>query len=279
MSLPRTLSALRFSSFFSILVSFYIVFAIVMICLTDRSVTPDLGPSLETAFKNFDISVMGVFNSIPLVIFSFMYQTNIPMIYVELEKKDLPHMWKVMRNGTVGATIAYLLAGIFGYATFANYKDVDARMEQQNILKCYPNITANYISLFGILIVILFATPVTILPCKDTVEELFLKRSDDENAPPPKLTAKQNVITTFILVLVSFVLSLAIPNIGDAMTILGATTNSGIGFLLPIIYYLRLEKKAPTWSNKKMFAYFVFGLICICSVIEIGTFIIKKTSE
>ena len=28
-------------------------------------------------------------------------------------------MWKVMRNGTIGATIAYLMAGIFGYATFA----------------------------------------------------------------------------------------------------------------------------------------------------------------
>ena len=104
--------------------------AIVFICLTDRSVTPDLGLSLERAIENFDISVMGVFNSIPLVIFSFMYQTNIPMIYVELEKKDLPHMWKVMRNGTIGATLAYLLAGIFGYATFANYPDVDARMEQ-----------------------------------------------------------------------------------------------------------------------------------------------------
>ena len=38
-----------------------------------------------------------------------------------------------------------------------------------------PNITVNYISLFGIMIVILFATPLTILPCKDTVEELFLE--------------------------------------------------------------------------------------------------------
>lgn len=123
-SLARTLSALRFSSFFSFILSIYIVLAIVVICLTDRDVTPDLGHSFNTAFDNFDISVMGVFNSLPLVIFSYMYQTNIPMIYVELEKKDLKHMWKVMRNGTVGATIAYLLAGIFGYVTFADYLNV-----------------------------------------------------------------------------------------------------------------------------------------------------------
>lgn len=197
--------------------------------------TPDLGKSFEVGFKNFDISVLGVFNSLPLVIFSYMYQTNIPMIYVELEKKDLKHMWKVMRNGTIGATVAYLAAGIFGYVTFANNIGVAALMNQQNILKCYPDdVTANYVSLFGILTVILFATPLTILPCKDTIEELFLE-------PEQKLSSKQNVIVTFILVLISYVLSLAIPNIGDAMTILGATTNSGIGFILPIIFYLKME--------------------------------------
>jgi len=48
-------------------------------------------------------------------------------------------------------------------------------MNQQNILKCYPDMTVNFISLFGILTVILFATPLTILPCKDTIEELFLE--------------------------------------------------------------------------------------------------------
>lgn len=97
------------------------------------------------------------------------------MIYVELEKKDLKHMWKVMLYGTVGATVSYIFAGIFGYVAFANYSNVDDLMNQQNILKCYPNNPANFISLFGILLVILFATPLTILPCKDTIEELFLK--------------------------------------------------------------------------------------------------------
>lgn len=143
-------------------------------------------------------------------------------------------------------------------------------MDQQNILKCYPKgLTANYISLFGILTVILFATPLTILPCKDTCEELFLQ-------PNQKLSTKQNVLVTFVIVLISFALSLAIPNIGDAMTILGATTNSGIGFLLPIIYYLKMENKAPKWSNQRIFAYTVFVVICLSSVIELGTFVYKK---
>jgi len=96
------------------------------------------------------------------------------MIYAELEKKDLKSMWKVMSYGTVGATFAYFLAGVFGYVAFADNKKVAELMNMQNILKCYPDMTVNFISLFGILTVILFATPLTILPCKDTVEELFL---------------------------------------------------------------------------------------------------------
>jgi amino acid permease len=118
-SLPRTLSALRFATFGSFVISLFIILAIVFICLVNRTVTPNLGPSFEVAAKNFDLSVLGVFNSLPLVIFSYMYQTNIPMIYAELEKKNMNSMWKVMMFGTAGATISYMLAGMFGYATFA----------------------------------------------------------------------------------------------------------------------------------------------------------------
>ena len=41
------------------------------------------------------------------------------MIYGELEKKNKKNMWTVMLFGTIGATIAYMMAGIFGYVTFA----------------------------------------------------------------------------------------------------------------------------------------------------------------
>jgi amino acid permease len=50
-----------------------------------------------------------------------MYQTNIPMIYSELKKQSTKSMWKVLIYGTSGATFAYILAGIFGFTTFALY--------------------------------------------------------------------------------------------------------------------------------------------------------------
>ena len=108
------------------------------------------------------------------------------MLYYELERKSPKRMWKVLFRGSVLATVAYLFGGIFGYATFAEYpipnrtsypytETVDTIMNLQNILKCpYQGNVWIYICLFGILLVILFATPLNVLPCKDSVEELTM---------------------------------------------------------------------------------------------------------
>lgn len=62
-----------------------------------------------------------------------------------------------------------------GYFTYPYTEEVSDIMNLQNILKApYQDNGAIYICLFGILVVILFATPLTLLPCKDTIEELFL---------------------------------------------------------------------------------------------------------
>ena len=104
------------------------------------------------------------------------------MIYHELENKEPKKMWGVMFYGTAGATIAYLFAGIFGYVCFAANPDVDRIMNIKNILLAYPDTWANFISLIGILMVMFLSTPLTILPCKATLEELFLNKGEKLNS-------------------------------------------------------------------------------------------------
>mmetsp|Transcript_4551 Transcript_4551/g.3059 ORF Transcript_4551/g.3059 Transcript_4551/m.3059 type:complete len:122 (+) Transcript_4551:610-975(+) len=77
-SLPRTLKALRFTSFFSVMVSFYIVLVIIFECLVNRDATPSISEAFSAAWNDPKITVSGVFNSLPLIIFSYMYQINIP---------------------------------------------------------------------------------------------------------------------------------------------------------------------------------------------------------
>ena len=78
----------------------------------------DFSERFHTAVTMNKISVMGVFNSLPLIIFSYMYQPNIPAIYHELKKKSMIGMKKVLGIGTGMATLAYIMTGAFGYITF-----------------------------------------------------------------------------------------------------------------------------------------------------------------
>lgn len=129
---------------------------------------------------------------------------------------------------------------------------------------------AVYICLFGILIVVAFASPFCVLPMKDSVEEVRGKG---------KLDKTQNIIWTFVLVIVCCVVSCGVTSIGTVMTILGATTNSAIGFLLPIIFYLKVEKKGPKYTNIKIGAYLLFIFICVSSVVTLTLLFLRFANK
>lgn len=184
-SLPRQLKALRFSSFLSFGISLFVVFTIFALSFKEKGPGHnDFEERFKFALENADITVMGVFNSLPLIIFAYMYQPNIPAIYHELKRKNLMNIKKVLGIGTLMASISYILTGVFGYVTFAMHKDQDGNpdveriMEAQNILKAdYGGIHIIKVCLLGVLIIVLFAAPFCVLPAKDSLEELLLKDS------------------------------------------------------------------------------------------------------
>jgi len=117
MSIPRNASALRYSSLFGVLCSMYLCIAVVIVFYTDPNVvaSPSANFSEMEAFK---VSFDGIVSTVPLIIFAYMYQVNIPMIYVELERRNAKEMGAVIGLGSSVAVIFYVMVGIFGYATF-----------------------------------------------------------------------------------------------------------------------------------------------------------------
>ena len=105
------------------------------------------------------------------------------------------------------AAVAYIIAGMFGYIAFADGstdEELD-KMFSDNILTApYKDANGNtpiviYISLFGMMVVVLFATPFCVLPTKDSIEEVRNR----------KFTPKENLCWTVILMLSVCVLSCA----------------------------------------------------------------------
>lgn len=129
----------------------------------------------KAATDNSRISVDGIFNSLPSIVFLYMYTPNIPAIYHELTDKSMKKMSIVLFVGTTLATIIYFLVGFFGYATFVRNDDLKKLMvDDQNILMGPYKLPIMYACQFGILVIVLFASPFSILPSKDSLEELLL---------------------------------------------------------------------------------------------------------
>ena len=80
---------------------------------------PDVSENFSK-IEAFKLSYKGVVSTVPLIIFAYMYQVNIPMIYVELENKNASEMGRVIGAGSSVAVFFYSLVGIFGYAIFVN---------------------------------------------------------------------------------------------------------------------------------------------------------------
>lgn len=121
------MSSLRFSSIFGFVCVLYLTILIIAEFIV---VTPDQGGNWKRA-RLMHFSVNGVFGSFPLVIFAFLYQPNIPSIYMELNNKSLATMDKVLTRGSLICVIIYILVGVMGYATFS---DQPEEMEKKNIL-------------------------------------------------------------------------------------------------------------------------------------------------
>ena len=111
----------------------------------------------------------------PLIIFSFMYQPNVPGLYHELKKKDIKNIKRILVIATTIAVVAYTMAGYFGYATFVMRSDVEQIMEKQNILEGpYAGNVWILIAQYMLLIGVVLASPICALPVKYSIEELYL---------------------------------------------------------------------------------------------------------
>lgn len=242
----------------------YLCLGVTGVFFGSKTVVPDPSENLQ-ALEAFKVSYKGIVSTVPLIIFAYMYQVNIPMIYVELEQRNAAQMGKVIAAGSSVAVAFYILVGIFGYAVFAQNP---VALCSKNILTAdsdaFKNNLVIQVGNFALLFSVMAAAPLCVLPSKDTVEELFYKEKG--------MTSKQNFFVTLALVSVNCVLALFVPSIGDAMTLVGSTINPIIGFILPVIFYWDQIKEKSIFSIEKMTGIANCAVIIGVSVLSLVKF-------
>jgi len=162
----------------------------------------------------FKITYQGIVDAVPFVVYAFMYQPNIPMIYRELENKNYKRMGKVIYRGSGSTVLMYVVAATFGYLGLVHDPErIRILIEKNNVLEIdYDNWAFN-IAIIGLLFSIFAAAPICVLPCKETFEELVYSDKG--------MNSKQNFIVTVVMSVICYLLAISIPGIGDVITILG----------------------------------------------------------
>jgi amino acid permease len=56
----------------------FVIITIVMECLLNRQVNPNLDQSLVTAALKVNLNAKAILSAFPIMIFSYMYQPNLP---------------------------------------------------------------------------------------------------------------------------------------------------------------------------------------------------------
>jgi len=92
--------------------------------------------------------IQGIFNTWSMSLFAYQCHSNIPDVFVELEKKSIKRMKKVLTYNNIICFVCYSTIGFFGYLTFANDPE---QLENGNILQAdYKNVIPILVAILSI---------------------------------------------------------------------------------------------------------------------------------
>ena len=126
----------------------------------DRHLVPSISENLSNATW-FLLSFDGIINGIPFVVYAYMYQPNIPMVYRELNDKNYKRMEKVTARGAGAVVVLYLFAAIFGYLGLVSFPEGMQRLIQSNnVLEVEYGNWAFNVAIIGLLFATFAGSPV-----------------------------------------------------------------------------------------------------------------------
>ena len=76
----------------------------------------------------------------------------------------------------------------------------------------------------------------------------------------------ENVLVSIGMVVFCYAMALLLPNVGSVIAVTGATVNPFIGFIFPILFYLKLDDK-PASSGAKIAAMTTLVLVLVTSIL------------
>ena len=282
LSLFRDLSALRYTSLMSFIITCFL--AIVIIYESIHSV------DISENFKKIDNFILpGIAVTFPNTIYSYSCHPNVLDVFHELQRSSLKRMSKVLFRCMAISCVIYVIVGSFGYITFADRKLLLTC--KGNILlsfyQNYPTLIIMCLILIGISITL--AMPLSIKPSKDSLRDLIFGRYVETSEERESLLSEQEYVKKedsrlkhiFLVIAVVYsqmLCGMFIKKMSDAITLLGASAYPMINYVFPIMFYLKLDPK-PLASGRKLSLLFLMIFMMGLAVYSTYAFFADRNTE
>lgn len=80
------------------------------------------------------------------------------------------------------------------------------------------------------------------------------------------MSGRENIIVSAAMVIFCYSMALLLPNVGSVIAVTGATVNPFIGFIFPVMFYLKIDR-SPALSAQKLFAKIVLVAVLLVSIL------------
>ncbi|XP_033358749.1 putative sodium-coupled neutral amino acid transporter 10 isoform X1 [Bombus vosnesenskii] len=197
----------------------------------------------------------GILQCIPIFSMALFCQTQLFEIYETIPNVSLEKMNEVVRGALNICTIVYLCVGFFGYIAFCTQPFTG------NILMSFePSLSSEMIKM-GFVFSIAFSFPLVIFPCRASLNSLLFRRVYAHEPSINYLPETRFRCLTIIIVTVSLITGILIPNIEFVLGLVGSTIGVMICLIFPAIFFISISSKH---TNERLLAQVImFVGICI----------------
>lgn len=223
----------RFTGFAAFLC---IMFVMVSIIIGGARTIITEGANVLVGVDNFNFSFSAIFSALPVVAFAYVFHASFFPI------------WEAMTDGsnskiTAATTVAlsfvavvYMAIGSFGYLSWKKETD-------NNIMENYPaSDILMVVAKIGYLLVVAAAYPINCFVLRTSIDGILFPKSQ----PAPLW---RSALEALVLVAISTLLAIVLPNISLILGIAGALPGSFLAFIFPALFYIILVDNSKNGST------------------------------
>eukprot|EP00698_Gefionella_okellyi_P004734 TRINITY_DN1433_c0_g1_i2.p1 TRINITY_DN1433_c0_g1~~TRINITY_DN1433_c0_g1_i2.p1 ORF type:complete len:441 (-),score=90.71 TRINITY_DN1433_c0_g1_i2:788-2110(-) len=221
LAVKKNINSLRFTSFVSLLLIVMFVVVVVYFGVVMLDVR-----GMPSPLNVFHLD-MTLFNALPMYAFSFMSQSSVFPIYVEMQEHTVSAFSSVVVRTQIFSLIVFVLTGVFGYIAFG-----DGTMG--NVITNFPRNSPLVLSIqVAFALIVIFSYPLVLFTFRLSIEHLW-------HGIEGRFNTIRFYILTIATIVVASVVAMFVSNVSFVFSLTGSVSSGALMMTLPAIAYIRI---------------------------------------